>query len=217
MRGFSVHLHEVADLRVLFVMALSHEYGPHLQSLISPLMTGVGPVEAACAVSEALAVLDAEARRPDLVFSLGSAGSRRLEHAEIYQISAVAYRDMDASVLGFEPGLTPFLGEPAVIPIDLRIPGLPAASVATGASVVSGAAYEAIEADMVDMETYAVLRACRRFGTPMIGLRGISDGRGELTGFQDWTAYLHVLDEKLAAAVEAFDDHVTAGRFKLQP
>ena len=56
-----------------------------------------------------------------------------------------------------------------------------------------------IDADMVDMESFAVLRAARRFGVPMVGLRGISDGRSELTGIHDWTEYLHIIDEKLAA------------------
>jgi len=32
---------------VLFVMAAQAEYGSHLQKLFTPLMTGVGPVEAA--------------------------------------------------------------------------------------------------------------------------------------------------------------------------
>ena len=106
---------------------------------------------------------------------------------------------MDASLLGFAKGVTPFLDEPAVIPIPHRIPGIPAASISTGGAIVSGAAYDAIDADMVDMESFAVLRAARRFGVPMIGLRGISDGRNELTGLHDWTEYLHVIDEKLAA------------------
>jgi len=68
---------------------------------------------------------------------------------------------------------------------------------------------------MVDMESFAVYRAAARFGVPMVGLRGISDGRDELTGLHDWTEYLHVIDEKLAAALEAFAGHVTAGRFRL--
>jgi adenosylhomocysteine nucleosidase len=44
----------------------------------------------------------------------------------------------------------------AVAEIGLRIPGLPAASISTGGNIVSGAAYDGIEADMVDMESYAV-------------------------------------------------------------
>jgi adenosylhomocysteine nucleosidase len=208
----SRHVVPIGGLAVLFVMATEQEYGPHLKRLIAPVITGVGPVEAAAGTAAALARLD---RLPDLVFSLGSAGSRTLEHAGVYQIASVAYRDMNASPIGFEKGLTPFLDEPAVIPIPHRLPDLPAASISTGGAIISGAAYDAIEADMVDMESFAVLRAARRVGVPMIGLRGISDGRQELTGLHDWTEYLHVIDERLAAAVEAFAGHVKAGRFRL--
>jgi adenosylhomocysteine nucleosidase len=206
------HVHSIGDLAVLFVMATEQEYGPHLRRLITPLITGVGPVEAAAATGAALAGLD---RPPDLVFSLGSAGSRTLEHAAIYQIASLAYRDMDASALGFDKGLTPFLDEPAVVPILDRLPDIPAASISTGAAIVSGKGYDDIAADMVDMESFAVYRAARRFAVPMVGLRGISDGRDDLTGLHDWTEYLHVIDEKLAEAVEAFAAHVAAGRVRL--
>ena len=209
------HLSRIGDLAVLFVMATEQEYGPFLQRLIKPLITGVGPVEAAAATAAALATLAAAGTPPDLVFSLGSAGSRRLEHAAIYQIASVAYRDMDCSALGFPKGVTPFDDLPAVIPIPHRIPDIPAATISTGGNIVSGAAYDAIEADMVDMELFAVLRAAQRFGVPMIGLRGISDGRNELTGLHDWVEYLHVIDQKLAVALEDFAGHVTAGRFRL--
>lgn len=205
----------IGNLRVLFVMATEHEYGPHLKKRIAPLVTGVGPVEAAAEVAGTLASLRHNGELPDLVFSLGSAGSRTLDHAGIYQIARVSYRDMDASALGFERGVTPFLDHPAVIEIPHRIPGIPEASIATGASVVSGAGYEGIGADMVDMETYAVLRAARRFHLPTIGLRGISDGRAELTGFHDWAEYLHIIDERLAAALDDFAEHVAAERFRI--
>ncbi len=204
----------IGGLNVLFVMATEQEYGPHLRKRIAPLITGVGPVEAAAGTAAALAALP---ELPNLVFSLGSAGSRTLEHASIYQIASVAYRDMDASALGFEKGLTPFLDEPAVIEIRERIPDIPAASIATGASIVSGKGYDGVAADMVDMESYAVLRAARRFGVPMIGLRGISDGRSELTSIHDWTEYLHIIDERLAGAIDAFAAHVETGRFRLAP
>ncbi|MFG1346728.1 5'-methylthioadenosine/S-adenosylhomocysteine nucleosidase [Xanthobacter autotrophicus DSM 431] len=198
------HVLPVGGHSVLFVMATSQEYGPHLQSRIDPLITGVGPVEAAVETARALAVLAHAGRLPDLVFTLGSAGSRRLDHAEVYQVSRVAYRDMDASALGFEKGRTPFVDEPAVIDLPHRIRGVPEASLSTGGNIVSGAAYEAIAEDMVDMESFAVLRAARRFRLPLMGLRGISDGKAELTGYGDWTEYLHVIDEKLAQALDLF-------------
>lgn len=209
------HIVEIGDLAVLFVMATEHEYGPALRDEIDPLITGVGPVEAAAMTAAALSILRLEGEMPDLVFSLGSAGSRTLEHAGIYQISSVSYRDMDATPLGFERGRTPFIDHPASIPIRHQIPGIPAASISTGGAVISGSAYDAIDADMVDMETFAVLRASHRFDVPMIGLRGISDGRTELTGMPDWTGYLHTIDAKLAEALKIFALAVEEGAFTL--
>jgi adenosylhomocysteine nucleosidase len=201
--------------QVLFVMAVDAEYGPHLKSRISPLMTGVGPVEAAIVLSHALTKLQAEDRMPDLLVSLGSAGSRSLEQTEVYQVSSVAYRDMDASPLGFEKGRTPFLDHPAVMPLPLRIPGIPEAALSTGGNIVSGAAYDLIAADMVDMETFAVLRCCQLFGLPLIGLRGISDGKEELKHVGSWTEYLHVIDEKLAGTIDKLGNALESGDLAL--
>ena len=201
----------VAGRRVLFVMAAAAEYGPNLQSRFTPLMTGVGPVEAGVVLSAALARLEAAGTMPDLLVSLGSAGSRVLEQAGIYQASSVAYRDMDASPLGFPKGETPFLDLPRVVPLPLRVPGIASASLSTGAGIVSGAAYDAIDAEMVDMETFAVLRAAQHFGLPMIGLRGISDGAADLSHIGDWTEYLHVIDEKLAGAVDRLAQALGSG------
>lgn len=58
------HLHDIAGLPVLFVMATEQEYGPHLRRLITPLITGVGPVEAAAGTSAALASLAHAGRLP---------------------------------------------------------------------------------------------------------------------------------------------------------
>ncbi|MGP4752343.1 5'-methylthioadenosine/S-adenosylhomocysteine nucleosidase [Agrobacterium pusense] len=198
----SYRLMHVADKSLLFVMAASAEYGPHLQARITPLMTGVGPVEAAIAVTTVLAGLDTAGHLPDLVVSLGSAGSRTLEQTAIYQAVSVSYRDMDASPFGFAKGCTPFLDLPAEVALPLRIPDVAGARLSTGANVVSGEAYGLIDADMVEMETYAVLRACQRFGLPLIGLRGISDGKADVKHVNDWTEYLHIIDEKLADAVD---------------
>jgi len=205
------HILEIGGRRLLVGMATEHEYGEHLRRRFVPLITGVGPVEAAVSVTAALAQLAAEAKLPDALLSLGSAGSRSLEHAAIYQIASVSYRDMDATALGFDKGQTPFTDLPVVIDIDHRVPDLKTASIATGASIVTGAGYDGIDADMVDMESFAVLRAADRFGVPMIGIRGISDGRAEITGLHDWTEYLHVIDEKLATALDLLELAVLDG------
>ena len=210
----SDRLKMVASKAVLYVMAADAEYGPHLRTLFRPVMTGVGPVEAAVSVTRVLAEFTLDGRKPDLVVCLGSAGSAKLEQAEVYQVTSVSYRDMDASAFGFAKGTTPFLDLPAVVPLPLRIPDVKEATVSTGASVVSGAAYQSIEADMVEMETFAVLRACMNFGIPLIGLRGISDGKAEVHHIDDWTEYLHVIDEKLAEAVGQLETAITEGRLE---
>ena len=94
---------DVAGRRILYVMAVDAEYGPHLKERIKPLMTGVGPVEAAVMLTRTLAELAAERALPDLVVSLGSAGAAKLEQTEVYQAVSVGYRDMDYN--GYPTGL----------------------------------------------------------------------------------------------------------------
>ena len=199
----------VAD--ILYVMATELEYGPELKSRITPLITGVGPVEAAISLTEHLTRLNEDDRLPLLVVSLGSAGSAVLEQCGLYQASEVSWRDMDATALGFEPGVVPFLDLPARIPLGPFIPEIPTATLSTGADVVSGRRYAQIAAGMVDMETYAVLRSCQRFGLPLIALRGISDGDRELGSIADWSDYLGIIDVKLAEAVDRLEASVSEG------
>ena len=68
--------------------------------------------------------------------------------------------------------------------------------------MLKGADYGALDADLADMETFAVLRACQRFGIQAIGLRGVSDGDDDDPGIDGWTKRLGVLDKLLADAVE---------------
>lgn len=199
-------LAQIGTKRALFVMAAEPEYGSRLQARFTPLMVGVGPVEAALHTGMALARLDAQGNRPDMVVSLGSAGSRRCALGEVFQIASVSWRDIDASPLGFPRGLVPFLDEPHELPLETPL-DLPVATLSTGGDVVSGDAWHGIAADMVDMETYAVARACRHVGVPLIGLRGVSDGPGELSGAHDWRRLLEHLDGKLADAVDLLAAH----------
>lgn len=204
-------LTNLAGRDVLFVMATEAEYGPHLKRLFTPLMTGVGPVEAGIHLGAALAALKAGGRLPDLVVSLGSAGSRRLRRTEIFQVSSVIYRDIDASAFGFAKHTTPYLDLPATLPLPLSIPGIAAASTSTGGTIIAGSVFDEIAEDMVEMETFACMRACQVFGVPLIGLRGISDGDTDVSGVHDWEEYLDVIDEKLAGAIAMLERAIADG------
>jgi adenosylhomocysteine nucleosidase len=209
-------LKTVGGQTLLYVMAVDAEYGPHLKKRFNPLFTGVGPVEAAISLTAALSGLIQNGRTPDLIISLGSAGSRTLVQTQVYQASSVSYRDMDASLLGFEKGTTPYLDLPAELILPHQLPDIPKARLSTGAGVISGGEYDRIDADMVDMESFAVLRTCQHFKLPLIALRGISDGDEELSGHHDWTQYLHIIDKKLALITEALETALENNQLNLK-
>lgn len=202
----------VAGIRILYVMAADAEYGEHLKARIKPLMCGVGPVESAIVLTQTLEQLSAANNLPNIIVSLGSAGSNALEQTSIYQASHVSYRDMDASPLGFEKGATPFLALPVQVPLHFVLPDIPIARLSTGANIVSGSAYDDIDADMVDMETFALMRCCQTYNIPLMAFRGISDGKDELTKISDWTEYLGIIDEKLALIVDQLRSSIEADR-----
>ena len=195
----------MAGRNLLFVMAADAEYGPHLRARFNPLFTGVGPIEAAMKGALAMGTLARAGQRPDLVVSLGSAGSQVCPLGDVFQVKSVSWRDIDASPFGFAKGVTPFLDHPVDIPLATPLP-IAAARLSTGGDVLSGDRYAAIDADMVDMETFALARVCALFDVPLMGLRGISDGPEPPTGLHDWTNLLGHLDEELAKAVDMLPD-----------
>ena len=195
--------------RTLFVMATQQEYGPALQARIDPLMCGVGPIEASLTMGIHLQRIRDRGEPLDLVVSLGSAGSRICALGTVYQVSEVSWRDIDATRLGVPKGVTPFLDRPARIPIPTPLPGIPAATLSTGGTVLGPDDYADLGSAMADMETFAVLRACERFGVPMLGLRGISDGLDDLGAMGDWTDRLDLIDTRLAEAVDVLIAHVS--------
>src|SRR5690606_22355855 len=136
------------------LMAATPEYGDALKAQgVVPYFIGVGPILAAKNTTRILMQLEQENALPDLILSIGSAGSAVLEQGSIYQVSQVSYRDMDASPFGFEKGHTPFYDYPAIISINAHINGLPSATLSTGASVihqqgVHGKSFADVEAEM---------------------------------------------------------------------
>jgi adenosylhomocysteine nucleosidase len=187
----------------LVVMATDHEYGPHLKALgIKPLITGVGPVHAAIELTYALVKLahGEPARRPDVIINLGSAGSATLEQGAVYRVSHSAYRDMNASAIGFPKGQTPFSPHPVRIETAPIMPDFRCASCSSGADVVSD--HGTTDADLADMEYSALNEVAMKSGIPLIGFKGVSDGEKPLTGqLAQWTELLPVIDRHLAEAV----------------
>ena len=202
--------------RVLYVIPTAHEYTASLQARIAPLITGVGPVEAAIGLATALTQLEVKNEKPDLIVSLGSAGSRDLDHARVYQNTSVHYHDMDCTALGFPLWETPFLDSPSIIKLGPHIPGLPSATLASGARIINGADYDKIGAEMVEMETYSYARVAHQYGLPLISLRGVSDGKTELTQISDWTHTLEEIGDNLCAALTLLEEALATGAISVR-
>ncbi|WP_374045080.1 hypothetical protein [Geobacter sp. AOG2] len=76
--------------------------------------------------------------------------------------------------------------------------------------MISGEPYYNIKADMVDMETFSAWRACQKFSVPMIGIRGVSDGKKELACPADWEKHL----DKLCQAVDKLEAAINIGSLR---
>jgi adenosylhomocysteine nucleosidase len=178
--------------RPLIVFALKEE-SQEVFSDYDVLFTGVGKVNAACALTRALS-----RRRPPLVINMGTAGSRRHAGGTIVNCTKFIQRDMDVTALGFEKFKTPFSDVPVMIEWGETVPGLPAGVCGTGDNfdLSDGAG----EFDAVDMEAYALAYVCRQENIPFLCLKYISDGADE-GAKSDWYEALHYTAERLKQAL----------------
>ena len=126
---------------------------------------GVGKVNAALAVAGVLA-------RPDCqrVINYGTAGSLVPSLAgQLVRVARVVQRDMDARPLA-PLGATPFEDGPTAAGIDLGGDGV---CLSTGDNFVTSA--PAVPSDIVDMEGYALAKACHRAGMPFECFKFVTD------------------------------------------
>ena len=175
---------------------------------VEKLVTGIGPVEASCAVTAALG-----RGRYRLVVNAGLAGAF---NGAATIGDGVAIAD-DCIELGLEDG-APLPLPPAMTVIEkarsdaqlvaaLKAKGFPALHGVTVSSVTSTEA-TALRlgergAQVESMEGFAVLRAAERAGVPALQLRGISNRCGDRARAEwDFTAGVRGLERILAALFE---------------
>lgn len=151
------------------------------------LITGIGKVDAAIAVTEVLGRHPA-GDRPTVV-NIGTAGALRgrpgpggaaVASGGVYVPSEVLNHDLSADVLRS-------LGYPAQERISL--PGGDGSVLATGDVFVSDPVLRdtlAVRADLVDMEGFAVAAACARMGVTCRLVKHVSDHADESA--MDWPA-----------------------------
>ena len=157
--------------RALLVVALEEE-AQHLHvSELPILVTGVGKVCAASALSALLA-----RQRPARIINLGTAGALRDGLTGTQAIGRVIQHDFD------DEGVFHLTGEHFGPPIELASGG---PVLASGDVFVNGGPPRerlASLADLVDMEGYAVAKVARDFGLEVMLVKQVSDSADAAAG-----------------------------------
>jgi len=160
---------------VLVAMALAAEGAGRFEARdIAVLYTGVGKINAAIALTRALANYRHAGAELPLVVNFGTAGSLRLAPRTLVACRRFVDRDMDVTALGFAHGTTPFDTLPPMIEFAPRFPQLPDALCGSGDSFSTTARQDPV--DVIDMEAYALAKVCRLAAAEFACAKYVSDG-----------------------------------------
>lgn len=174
---------------ILVVMALPVESSGVLEAAGVPVLyCGVGKVNAAIVLTRELARYAQEDIGMPLVVNFGSAGSRCHPSGTLVSCNAFVQRDMDVSGLGFPLGVTPYDEAPSMLIFDPVFPQLPAALCGSGDSFAM--AEIAVDCEVLDMEAFALAKACWQAGASFGCAKYVTDG-ADHSAAGDWQSNVH--------------------------
>ena len=154
----------------IVLIALKEE-APELSYMMNLFYTGVGKVNAAMVAGEIIAKY-----RPRRIINFGTAGGITVAPG-FYQCTRFVQRDMTCEALGCVLGQTPF-------ETDVHIGNPTGLTCSTGDNFVMNPTLE-IPADIVDMEAYAIAKACAKYGVKFECWKYISDQANQ-AAHNDW-------------------------------
>lgn len=157
----------------VIIIALEQE-APSLAGHPNVFFCGVGKVNAALAAAQLI-----ERYKPQRVINFGTAGGITVGTG-LHQATRFVQRDMQCSGLGFQPGETPYDDQEVILEIDRH--GLICSS---GDNFVTDRDLE-IPADLVDMESYAIAKACVTARVAFLCYKFVTD-QANPDAYQDWS------------------------------
>jgi adenosylhomocysteine nucleosidase len=160
----------------LILLALAEE-APSLARHPAVFLTGVGKVNAALTAARLI-----ERHRPARLWNFGTAGGLTVG-AGLHRCTRFVQRDMLVSALGFPPGQTPFEPETALVS------GSGGLTCSSGDSFVTSGS-DPLQADLVDMEAYALAKAALTSNVDFRCYKFISD-QANAESARDWQSNLH--------------------------
>lgn len=158
------------------------------------VLTGIGKVAAAVAVARAVAE-----RRPPFVLNVGTAGALHDGLEGAHRIGRVVEHDLDHDFLRHLTGEAS-AGEVVLDPDEATV-------LATGDTFVSDPVLRAAlstRADLVDMEGFAVARACAAADVPCRMVKVVSDSASEGAA----RSWMEQADRTARAIAEAVREHL---------
>ena len=162
----------------LLIVALEDELPRDMAAGWNIVYTGVGKVNAAIALGDAIAM-----HQPKHVVNYGSAGALRAGLTGLHRVTRFLQRDMDVRALGFALGQTPFEDDGEVLA------GTGGLSCGTGDQFVS--APPELTSDLVDMEAYALAKICQQKAIDFHCFKFISDN-ADGDSAHDWSQQLAI-------------------------
>jgi adenosylhomocysteine nucleosidase len=180
----------------LVVVALRAESAGVFEAAGVPVLyCGVGKVSAAITLTRELTRYLLQGQAMPRVLNFGSAGSRRYAAGTLVGCHEFVQRDMDVSGLGFALGVTPFDEAPSCLRFEPVFQHLPSAVCGSGDSFATAitnldCAIVGEDCGVVDMEAYALAKACWHEKAPFACAKYVTDGADHAAA-DDWERNLH--------------------------
>ncbi len=165
---------------ILVVAAMQEEIEDIINypyDFVKIILTGVGKVNAARALTEAISKYDVE-----MIYNLGFAGATEpYEVGDLVAIEKTKYHDFDLSVFGYEKGQVPHFpsmfisNEKMLKDLAFKFDGIKRGNLLTGDYFMTKEDNNAI---VVDMEGAALYQVAYHYQIPILSIKVISDQIG---------------------------------------
>lgn len=192
----------------LFVVAARAE-ATAFDHALPVLVTGIGKIRSAAALAACLASYEAAGGLPSAVVNIGTAGALRGHMLGVHRVETVLLHDFSHFAVRKITGMDEYPPLHVGPRDDEGAEGKPGAAtaasgngvvLATGDTFVADSAVRdalAEQADLVDMEGYAIAQVAHDFGVPVELIKHVSDAADETSG-DVWAARAAELAEEIA-------------------
>ena len=180
----------------LIVVAAKPESQGKLEAMTKNVIyTGVGKVNAAMVLATRLA---GKRKGQDVILNIGTAGSHTHPIGSVIQCSGFIQFDMNLTAQGFDQFTTPFEKQSELIS-PILLGGLESDTLYTSDSFITD---KSLKLPLMDMEGYALAKACQYHETPFISVKYVVDSGGKPP--VSWAQSMKAASDRLSEFTQQF-------------